>query len=81
MKVSRIRFWFCSGCSGVYKKENLEQKIIMYGGSGNINISGTLECGRCHDVYQVKDIYSGKHDLPKKHWKEFQEATGERIEL
>lgn len=80
LNVSRVRFWLCKPCKGVYKKENLELRIQMYEGPGTI-VSGTLECARCHTVYQVADIYSGKHDLPRANWREFQQATGERIML
>ena len=81
MKVSRVRFWLCKPCKGVYKKEQLELRIQMYEGPGQTIVSGTLECARCHAVYQVADIYSGKHDLPRENWPEFQNATGEQIEL
>ena len=81
MKVSRIRFWLCKPCKGVYKKEQLELRIQMYDVPGKTIVSGTLECARCHAVYQVADIYSGKHDLPRENWREFQNATGEQIEL
>ncbi|MBN2416365.1 hypothetical protein JXO52_11010 [bacterium] len=81
MKVSRIRFWWCPQCNGVYKKVGLESRIQMYEVPGETVVMGTIECGRCHTVYQARDIWSGKHDLPREHWKEFRSATGERIEL
>jgi len=80
MKVSRVRFWLCKPCKGVYKKEQLELRIQMYEGADTV-VMGTLECARCHAVYQVADIYSGMHDLPRENWREFQSATGEQIEL
>jgi len=81
MKVSRVRFWLCAPCKGVYKKENLESRIELYEGPGTTIVTGTLECARCHAVYQVADIYQGKHDLPRANWDEFRNATGEQIEL
>lgn len=81
MNVSRIRFWLCSRCNGVYEKEQLELRIQMYEGPSETVVLGTLECGRCHAAYQVRGVYAGQHDLPREHWREFQSATGERIEL
>ncbi len=81
MKVSRIRFWWCSACNGVYRKDGLEMRIQMFEGPCDAIVSGTVECCRCHAVYQASDVWAGTHDLPWEHWREFQNATGERMEL
>lgn len=81
MQVSRVRFWWCTRCKGVFKKQDLESRIELYAGPGEVIITGTCECNNCHAIYQQRDIYAGKHDLPRQHWAEFQRATGERMEL
>ena len=68
MHVSRCRFWWCSKCQGVFEKEDLPTKLVLYGGSGEVTILGTRGCGNCGTAYQVKDIYAGEHDVPRQHW-------------
>jgi len=65
----------------MFEKQDLEEKIMLYGGPGEVTIMGTLECGNCHAVYQVRDIYEGKHDLPRQHWAEVQARFGGDMEI
>lgn len=64
MRVSRRRYWMCQRCQGVFEKEDLETKIQMYEGPRWVVIDGTRECGNCHAIYRVYDIYAGVHDVP-----------------
>src|SRR6267142_2732114 len=75
MRVSRCRFWWCSKCHAVFEKEDLATKIILYGGSGEGTILGTRGCGNCESVYEVRDIYAGKHDVPRQHWGQLQQPV------
>ena len=77
MDVSRCRFWFCHVCNAVLEKPELLERIECY--RGPVFVRGTLECGNCHTIVEQADVYAGKHDLPQRHWEQFQAATGQHI--
>jgi hypothetical protein len=75
MHVSRCRFWWCSKCQAVFEKEDLQTKIGLYGGSADVTVLGTRTCGHCGSTYQVKDIYAGRHDVPRQFWGQLQQPV------
>ena len=81
MNVSRCRFWLCSSCNGVVEKQDLGERIMLYGGPGEVIVTGTVECGNCHRIYQQQDVYAGKYDLPRQYWAQIQARDGRPIEV
>lgn len=79
MNVSRCRFWLCPSYNGVIEKQDLKQRILDYGGPGEVIVRGTVEFGNCHRLYQQQDVYSGKHDLPRQYWGQIQARDGTPI--
>jgi hypothetical protein len=72
MHVSRCRYWWCSKCQAVFEKEDLPNKIALYGGADEGTVPGTRTCGHCGATYQVKDVYAGRHDVPPQFWGQLQ---------
>jgi hypothetical protein len=68
MHVSRCRYWWCSKCQAVFEKEDLTRKLEVYGAAGEVTVLGTRTCGDCGSTYQLKDIYAGRHDVPRQFW-------------
>ena len=81
MNVSRCRFWFCTTCNGVVEKQGLRERIEAFSGTGDVTIVGTIECGNCHSIYQLQDIYTGNHDLPRQHWSQIEARDGRPMGL
>lgn len=72
-KLSRCRYFYCPKCKHVFTKEsNLRgwKFFLDYPSTERTTILGTLTCQYCGYVFQCHAIYNGKHDLPKKNWKE-----------
>ena len=55
-------------CRSVFLKESLQEKIEHFAGPGKVVMTGTGTCSKCQAVYQLSDIYTGKHDVPRKYW-------------
>ena len=70
----------CS-CGAVFEKENPEMKLTMYSGPGDVTILGTRTCANCRTTYQCRDIYAGKHDVPRQYWPQLESQHGKPAEV
>ena len=71
MSISRCRYFWCSKCKTVYRKElQLDSwKSYLDLSYDNLVIMGTRTC-KCGNVIPVAEICEGIHDLPRKYWKQ-----------
>lgn len=72
MHVSCCRYWWCCKCQAVFEKEDLANKITLYTGVSDFTVLGSRTCGHCGSTYQLKDIYAGRHDVPRQFWSQLQ---------
>ncbi len=75
MQVSRCRFWWCSRCKAVFEKEDLQNKIQQFQNRSDLMLVGTRTCGHCQAIYQLRDIFTGRHDVPRMYWGQLQQPV------
>lgn len=78
--VSRCRFWACT-CGSVYEKDDLENRLKLLAEGGEVRWEGTRGCKKCGQSYPLRDIYTGKHDVPQKFWPQLKKRFGDRIQV
>lgn len=78
--VSRCRFWAC-GCGSVYEKENLEERLKLLADGAEVEFNGTRTCKKCGKGYALRDVYTGKHDVPQKFWPQLIKRFGDRVQV
>ncbi|MGH7135455.1 MAG: HEAT repeat domain-containing protein [Pirellulales bacterium] len=78
--ISRCRFWAC-GCGSVYEKENLEDRLKLLADDGELEWTGTRACKKCGQRYALRDVYTGKHDVPQKFWPQLIKRFGDRVQV
>jgi HEAT repeat protein len=79
--LSRCRYWACSSCSAVFEKDDLEGKIKTLSGTGQVIITGEQTCADCNTPHSSREVYSGKFDLPRRHWSRIELELGKAVEV
>lgn len=72
MQVSRCRYWWCPRCKAVFAKEELQNRTKLFADQDESQILGTRTCAHCSSVYHLRDIYAGRHDVPRQFWSQLQ---------
>jgi formate dehydrogenase maturation protein FdhE len=79
--ISRFRFWSCT-CGRVYIKLDLEQRLRkLVEAPDEVSFEGKRSCRQCGAVYDDRDIYEGKHDVPEPYWPKLQSKFGQQLSL
>lgn len=78
--VSRTRFWTCP-CGSVYEKEDLEERLKLLADGGPAKWDGTRGCKKCGKQHTLRDIYTGKQDVPQKFWPQLIKRFGDRVRV
>lgn len=65
MYVSRCRFWWCGRCRIFFEKENLPARIYQWAAVEETSIPGSRTCGTCGSIFALRDIFTGRHDVPE----------------
>lgn len=77
---SRCRFWAC-GCGSVYEKDDLEERLKLLADGAEIKWEGTRGCKKCGRKYALREVYTGKHDVPQKFWPQLVQRFGDRVQV
>ena len=78
--ISRCRFWACA-CGSVYEKEDLDERLKLLADGTDIKWEGTRGCKKCGKSYPLRDVYTGKHDVPQKFWPQLVKRFGNRVQV
>jgi hypothetical protein len=78
--ISRCRFWACT-CGSVYEKEDLEERLKLLADGTEIKWDGTRGCKKCGKAYPLRELYTGKHDVPQKFWPQLIKRFGNRVQI
>lgn len=78
--ISRCRFWACA-CGCVYEKENLEERLKLLADGAQVDWQGTRACKKCGKSYPLGDVYAGKHDVPRRFWRQLVKRFGDRVQV
>ncbi|HVA51622.1 MAG TPA: HEAT repeat domain-containing protein [Pirellulales bacterium] len=78
--ISRCRFWACS-CGSVFEKDDLEERLRLLADGEEIEWEGTRGCKKCGQSHALRDVYAGKHDVPRKFWPQLIKRFGDRVQV